>query len=90
MRLNHLGVTLRDSHGVVQMRFHGANKILRIVKSVVGFDLDLLRKRLERKDEGKNSMLILVEPRIHRLARYYKPKGILSANWKYDLQIPRR
>lgn len=61
----------------------------------MGCDLDLpkdylikknavaIRKRLERNDEGKNSMLILLESRIHRLARYYKPKGILPANWKY-------
>lgn len=42
-----------------------------------------IRKRLERDDEGKNSMLILAESRIHRLARYYKPEGILPANWKY-------
>lgn len=97
MWLNHLGVILRDSHEVVQMRYRSANKILRIVKSVVRCDLDLpkdsyylikkdafaIRKRLERNEEGKTSMLILLESRIHRLARYYKPKGIPPANWKY-------
>lgn len=76
------------------MRFPSANKILRTVKSVMGRGLDLpkdsyylikknavaIRKRLERNDEDKNSMLILLESRIHRLARYYKPKGILPAN----------
>lgn len=36
-----IGIILRDSHEAAQMRFRSANKILRIVKSVVGFDLDL-------------------------------------------------
>ncbi|CAD1478729.1 unnamed protein product, partial [Heterotrigona itama] len=93
-----IGVILRDSHGVAQVRFRTGNKILRIVKSI-GLAPDLpedlyylikkavaIRKHLERnrKDKDSKFRLILVESRIHRLARYYKSKGILPANWKYE------
>lgn len=93
-----LGVILRDSHGVAQVRFRTGNKILRIVKSM-GLAPDLpedlyylikkavaVRKHLERnrKDKDSKFRLILVESRIHRLARYYKTKGSLPPNWKYE------
>ncbi|ENN81875.1 hypothetical protein YQE_01738, partial [Dendroctonus ponderosae] len=45
-----------------------------------------IRKHLERsrKDKDGKFRLILVESRIHRLARYYKKKNVLAANWKYE------
>merc|ERR1712058_78879 len=92
-----IGVILRDSHGVAQVRFIIGNKILRILKSK-GLAPDLpediyflikkavsIRKHLERnrKDKDAKFRLILVESRIHRLARYYKTKGVLPPTWKY-------
>ncbi|KAJ4446875.1 ribosomal 40S subunit protein S13 [Periplaneta americana] len=92
------GVILRDSHGVAQVRFVSGNKILRIMKAM-GLAPDLpedlyylikkavaIRKHLERnrKDKDSKFRLILVESRIHRLARYYKTKSILPPNWKYE------
>ena len=91
------GVILRDSHGVAQVRFVTGNKILRILKSK-GLAPDLpedlyhlikkavaVRKHLERnrKDKDAKFRLILIESRIHRLARYYKTKRVLPPNWKY-------
>jgi len=78
-----IGVILRDSHGVAQVRFITGNKILRILKSkALAPDLpeDMyflikkavsIRKHLERsrKDKDAKFRLILVESRIHRLAR---------------------
>ncbi|KAK4179628.1 hypothetical protein QBC36DRAFT_322169 [Triangularia setosa] len=29
-------------------------------------------------------MIGLIEPRIHRLARYYKTTGVLSPTWRYE------
>ncbi|XP_066999166.1 small ribosomal subunit protein uS15 [Anabrus simplex] len=93
-----IGVILRDSHGVAQVRFVSGNKILRIMKAM-GLAPDLpedlyylikkavaIRKHLERnrKDKDSKFRLILVESRIHRLARYYKTKSILPPNWKYE------
>ncbi|XP_023072629.1 40S ribosomal protein S13-like [Piliocolobus tephrosceles] len=77
-----IGVILRDSHGVAQVRFVTGNKILRILKSK-GLAPDLpedlyhlikkavaVRKHLERnrKDKGAKFHLILIESWIHRLA----------------------
>ena len=45
-----------------------------------------IRKHLERnrKDKSGKFTLILVESRIHRLARYYKRTKKLPATWKYE------
>ncbi|VEL31172.1 unnamed protein product, partial [Protopolystoma xenopodis] len=77
-----IGVILRDSHSIPQVRWVTGNKILRILKSkglapVIPDDLYQLvkkavamRKHLERnrKDKDSKFRLILVESRIHRLA----------------------
>ena len=44
-----------------------------------------IRKHLDRnrKDKDSKFRLILVESRIHRLARYYKRVKSLPATWKY-------
>lgn len=45
-----------------------------------------VRKHLERNRRDKDSKfrLILIESRIHRLARYYRTNRKLPANWKYE------
>jgi small subunit ribosomal protein S13e len=45
-----------------------------------------VRKHLDRNRRDKDSKfrLILVESRIHRLARYYRMNRKLSPNWKYE------
>nr|AAX48889.1 S13 [Suberites domuncula] len=93
-----IGVILRDSHGVAQVRHITGNKILRVLKAKglaprLPEDLYYLikkavaiRKHLEkhRKDKDSKFRLILVESRVHRLARYYKTKRMLPPNWKYE------
>ncbi|KAI1383291.1 40S ribosomal protein S13 [Hypoxylon trugodes] len=93
-----IGVVLRDSHGISQVRVVTGNKILRILKSnglapELPEDLYMLikkavsvRKHLERnrKDKDAKFRLILIESRIHRLARYYKTVGVLPPTWKYE------
>ena len=37
-----------------------------------------------RADKDSKFRLILIESRIHRLARYYKSKGVLPPTWKYE------
>ncbi|KAK6184190.1 hypothetical protein SNE40_006708 [Patella caerulea] len=91
-----IGVILRDSHGVAQVRYVSGNKILRILKSK-GLAPDIpedlyhlikravvIRKHLEkcRKDKNAKFRMILIESRIHRLSRYYKSKRVLPPNWK--------
>lgn len=75
-----IGVILRDSHGVAQVKSVTGNKVLRILKKsglapAIPEDLYMLikkavavRKHLERnrKDKDSKFRLILIESRIHR------------------------
>eukprot|EP01115_Flamella_aegyptia_P014156 TRINITY_DN78895_c0_g1_i1.p1 TRINITY_DN78895_c0_g1~~TRINITY_DN78895_c0_g1_i1.p1 ORF type:complete len:152 (+),score=54.54 TRINITY_DN78895_c0_g1_i1:77-532(+) len=93
-----IGVILRDSHGIAQVKNVTGNKIVRILKAnglapQIPEDLYHLikkavsvRKHLEknRKDKDSKYRLILIESRVHRLARYYKTNKVLPPNWKYE------
>jgi small subunit ribosomal protein S13e len=93
-----IGVTLRDNYGIPQVKGVTGNKILRILKKnglapEIPEDLYHLikkavnvRKHLERnrKDKDGKFRLILVESRIHRLARYYRSTKQLHPTWKYE------
>ncbi|KAK9943145.1 hypothetical protein M0R45_008763 [Rubus argutus] len=93
-----IGVILRDSRGIAQVKSVTGSKILRILKAhglAAEIPEDLyhlikkavsIRKHLERnrKDKDSKFRLILVESRIHRLARYYKKTKELPPVWKYE------
>merc|ERR1711974_22008 len=93
-----IGVYLRDSHGIGQVKSVTGSKILRILRMnglapEIPEDLYCLikkavsvRKHLERnrKDVDSKFRLILIESRIHRLARYYKSVKALPPNFKYE------
>jgi len=95
-----IGVVLRDSAGIPQVKSITGAKILRVLKKnglapEIPEDLYNLikkavtvRKHLEkfRKDKDSKFRLILIESRIHRLARYYKRTKKLPANWRYNSQ----
>ena len=97
MTPSQIGVLLRDSHGIPQVQSVTGAKILRILRAEkIAPELpeDLyhlikkavqVRKHLERnrRDTDSKFRLILVESRIHRLARYYKTQKVLGPNWKY-------
>ena len=98
MTPSQIGVILRDQHGIPQVHAVTGNKILRILKGM-GLAAELpedlyclikkavsMRKHLDanRKDKDGKFHLILVESRIHRLARYYKKSKKLPPNWKYE------
>eukprot|EP01092_Planopodium_desertum_P014748 TRINITY_DN75360_c0_g1_i3.p2 TRINITY_DN75360_c0_g1~~TRINITY_DN75360_c0_g1_i3.p2 ORF type:complete len:174 (+),score=20.51 TRINITY_DN75360_c0_g1_i3:68-523(+) len=93
-----IGVVLRDSHGIGQVRSVTGSKILRILK-VNGLGPEIpedlyhlikkavaVRKHLlkHRKDKDAKFRLILIESRIHRLARYYRRTKQLPPTWKYE------
>jgi small subunit ribosomal protein S13e len=93
-----IGVKLRDEAGIADVSAVTGTKILRILKanglaSEIPEDLYMLikkavqvRKHLERNRQDKDSKfrLILIESRIHRLARYYRTTRKLAANFKYE------
>nr|QLA09576.1 40S small subunit ribosomal protein uS15 [Euglena gracilis]6ZJ3_ST Chain ST, Ribosomal protein uS15 [Euglena gracilis] len=93
-----IGIQLRDSHGIGSVKSITGRKILRVLKHnglAPEIPEDLyhmikkavnVRKHLEksRKDKDAKFRLVLVESRIHRLARYYKQTKQLPATWKYE------
>merc|ERR1711935_985152 len=93
-----IGVLLRDSHGIAQVSHVTGSKILRILKKSglapeIPEDLYCLikkavsvRKHLDkfRADTDAKFRLILIESRIHRLARYYKEVKAVAPNFKYE------
>lgn len=98
MTPSQIGVLLRDSNGIPQVSSITGSKILRMLKTnglapEIPEDLYHLikkavsmRKHLERNraDRDGKFRLILVESRIHRLARYYKRVRKLAPNFKYE------
>jgi len=93
-----IGIILRDSHGISQVKNVTGTQIVRILKAnglapQIPEDLYHLikkavsvRKHLEknRKDKDAKFRLILVESRVHRLSRYYKTAKVLPPAWKYE------
>ena len=93
-----IGVLLRDTHAVGQIRSITGANVVRILKSnglAPSMPEDLyhlikkavsVHKHLEhnRKDKDSKFRLILIESRIHRLARFYKTTKRLPPQWKYD------
>jgi len=98
MTPSQIGVALRDSHGIAQVSSATNSKVLRILRGqglAPSLPEDLyclikkavsVRKHLERnrKDMDSKFRLILIESRIHRLARYYKLAKKLEPSFKYD------
>ena len=93
-----IGVVLRDQYGIPQVKGVTGSKILRILK-VQGVAPQLpedlyhlikkavnVRKHIEkfRADRDGKFRLILIESRIHRLARYYRKAKALPPTWRYQ------
>lgn len=95
MTISQIGTILRDQYNIGSMKFFSGRKLLLILMKnnlapKIPEDLSSLikkainiRKHLESNKQDKDSKyrLILVESRISRLARYYKTRQIIAANW---------
>ncbi len=93
-----IGTILRDQHGIPLTKAITGKPITRILKeaelaSSLPEDFgNLLRKatrlrvHLEKnkKDVHNKRALQIVEARIHKLTKYYKRKGALPPDWKYE------
>lgn len=98
MTPSQIGIVLRDSYGIPQVKSITGNKIVRILKTAnlapeVPEDLFHLMKKavaihkhlaFNRKDMDSKYRMVLIEARIHRLVRYYKTAGQLPPNFKYE------
>jgi small subunit ribosomal protein S15 len=93
-----IGTILRDQHSIPLTKPITGKTITKILKDVglapsipENFEILLkkaasLRLHLEKnkKDVHNKRSLQLIEAKIHKLSRYYKSKGALSSDWKYD------
>merc|ERR550514_449988 len=93
-----IGVLLRDSYGIPQVKGVTGSKILRILKvagvapNIPEDQYHLIKKAVSvrnhieqfRADRHGKFRLILIESRIHRLARYYRRAKTLPPTWRYQ------
>ncbi|WP_202318949.1 30S ribosomal protein S15 [Archaeoglobus neptunius] len=93
-----IGMILRDQYGIPSVKQITGKKIQKILREKgveIKYPEDLkslikkalkLRKHLEvhRKDKHNRRGLQLIEAKIWRLSNYYKEKGVLPADWKYN------
>jgi small subunit ribosomal protein S15 len=96
-----IGLILRDEYGIPLVKPIVGMSITQILREggvqfQVPEDLqNLLRKAQSiqrhlsenRGDKRNIHNLELVEARIHRLAKYYKRRGLLPADWKYSAVV---
>ncbi len=93
-----IGTKLRDEYGIPDVRLITGKKITEILREH-GLEPELpedllnlirrakrVREHLKRhpKDLASRRGLRLIESKIHRLVRYYKKKGVLPEDWRYD------
>ena len=96
--LSKIGIILRDQHGVPLTRPITGKSISQILREresapSVPEDLETLMRKATRlhvhldknkTDLGNKRALQIIEAKIYKLARYYKRKGVLPPNWKYE------
>jgi len=95
-----IGTILRDQHGIPLTKPIAGRTIYQILKDAgmappLPEDLETLLKKAARlhvhleknkKDLHNKRALQLIEAKIHKLSRYYKRRGILPPDWKYDVK----
>jgi small subunit ribosomal protein S13e len=98
MSPSQIGVAIRDREAVPSIKLLTGQKIVRLLKkngSAPEIPEDIyclikkavnIRRHLEkcRKDKDAKYRIILIESRIHRLARYYRRTLRLPNKWKYN------
>ena len=93
-----IGTILRDQHGIPQIKPITGKSITHILAeadmaSSLPEDLEMLLKKAVRLSTHieRNKMdlvnkrsLQVIEAKIHKLSKYYKKKGTLPPDWKYE------
>lgn len=101
LQSSQIGMILRDQYGIPSVRVVAKQKLAGIMKKRKVYDVpypedmfNLLKKAVNladhleknRKDYTSKRGLELTESKIRRLGKYYKSRGILPQDWKYDLE----
>jgi len=96
--LSKIGIILRDQHGIPLTKHITGKSVSQILKErelapSLPEDLEnLMRKATSlhvhldknKADLHNKRALQIIEARIYKLARYYKRKGVLPPDWKYE------
>ncbi len=96
-----IGTILRDQYSVPLSKPITGKRILKIMKEnklAPAFPEDLasllkkagslaLHLEKNRTDLYNRRALQLIEAKIHKLSRFYKKEGIVTASWKYEPKI---
>ncbi len=96
--LSKIGIILRDQHGIPLTQPITGKSVSQILKErelapSLPEDLENLMRKATRLhvhlDKNKADLhnkraLQIIEAKIYKLARYYKHKGVLPPNWKYE------
>jgi len=96
-----IGTILRDQYSVPLSKPITGKRVLKIMKEnklapASPEDLASLLKKAEslalhleknRTDLYNRRALQLIEAKVHKLSRFYKKEGIVSASWKYEPKI---
>jgi small subunit ribosomal protein S15 len=96
-----IGIILRDQHGIPLTKPIAGKSVSQILKErelAPSFpeDLEILMRKAShlyvhldknKMDLNNKRALQIIEAKIHKLARYYKRKGILPPDWKYEAKV---
>ncbi|NWF87219.1 30S ribosomal protein S15 [Candidatus Bathyarchaeota archaeon] len=96
-----IGTILRDNYAIPLAKPITGKSITKILKGAdlalaIPEDLGALLKKAEsltvhyeknKKDLHNKRALQIIEAEIHKLSRYYKRRGLLPPNWKYEPKI---
>jgi small subunit ribosomal protein S15 len=96
-----IGTILRDRYAIPLAKPIIGKRVMKILKEnelapTLPEDLASLLKKAEslalhldknRADQYNKRALQLIEAKIHKISRYYKRKGLLPPNWKYEAKI---
>lgn len=96
-----IGTILRDQHSVPLVKPITGKTITKILEEsklapTMPEDLASLIKKAEnltlhyeknKMDLNNKRSLQIIEAKVHKLSRYYKRKGVLPKNWKYEPKI---
>ena len=97
MTSSQIGIKLRDQHAIPLIRPILKKSITQILNenklttelpedlnNIVQKAINLQKHLKDNKSDNRNvRSLELIEAKVHRLATYYKKKGIIDKKWKY-------
>ena len=101
MSSSQIGIKLRDQHAIPLVRPILKKSITQVMNeneltpeipedlnNIVQTAINLQKHLKDNKSDNRNvRSLELIEAKVHRLATYYKKKGLIDKKWKYKSEV---